>query len=262
MEYAIELSNVSLVRDGTPILEDISIKIAKGESVAVIGPNGSGKTSLMKILKGDARPYYDETKRITCRMFGKERWNIFDLRKKLGVVSGDLQSRFNDSAAVGAVILSGFFRTMDVYKDHEITDEMITAAEKAAERVGIYDKMTRDYGKLSLGEMRRTLIARALVPGPEMLLLDEPMTGLDIVIKAQFRDMFDSLIDKGTNVVMITHELEDIPKNVERVIMMKDGKIFRDGKKKDVLTSDIVSSLFSSPIKVTEDNGTYRMVML
>jgi len=85
---------------------------------------------------------------------------------------------------------------------------------------------------------------------------------LDIVIKAQFRDMFDSLIDKGTNVVMITHELEDIPKNVERVIMMKDGKIFRDGKKKDVLTSDIVSSLFSSPIKVTEDNGTYRMVML
>jgi iron complex transport system ATP-binding protein len=262
VNYAVEFGNVSLVRGGARILDNITISIPIGESVAVIGPNGSGKTSLMRLLKGDARPYYDETGTTTCRLFGQERWNIFDLRKKMGVVSTDLQSRFDGSVSVGAVILSGFFRTMDVYKDHKITDGMVAAAEDAAARVGISDKITRDIGKLSLGEMRRTLIARALVPKPEMLLLDEPMTGLDVVIMNQFRTMFDSLIESGTGIVMITHDLGDIPKNIRRVIMMKDGKIFGDGKKDDMLTSENVSALFSSPIKVTEENGTYRMGML
>ena len=262
MDHAVEMENVSLVRGSARILDNISIRIRAGESVAVIGPNGSGKTSLMKILKGDARPYYDESSNTVCRLFGKERWNIFDLRKKMGVVSTDLQSRFDPSVSVGAVILSGFFRTTDVYKDHRITDGMINAAEDAAERAGISDKLTRDIGKLSLGEMRRTLIARALAPRPEMLLLDEPMTGLDVVIGSRFRDMLDSLIEDGTGIVMITHDLNDIPRNIGRVIMMKDGKIFGDGKKDDMLTSDNVSSLFSHPIKVTEENGTYRMTML
>jgi iron complex transport system ATP-binding protein len=259
VEYAVELENVSLVRGDKRILDDISLKIPIGESVAVIGPNGSGKTSLMRLLKGDVRPYYDETKTTTCTLFGKQRWNIFDLRKKLGIVSTDLQSRFADDVTVGAVILSGFFRTMDVYKDHKITDDMVAAAENAAERVGIFDKLLRETGKLSLGEMRRTLIARALVPNPEMLLLDEPMTGLDVVMKSQFRTMFDSLINDGIGIIMITHDLEDIPANVNRVIMMKDGKIFDDGFKKNILTSSNVSSLFSSAIKVTEENGTYHM---
>ena len=262
MEYAIELENVSLVRDGTMILDSISIKMPAGESVAVIGPNGSGKTSLMRIIKGDARPYYDDTKITKCRLFGKERWNIFDLRKRMGVVSMDLQSRFRDTTSVGAVILSGFFRTTDVYKDHDITDEMVTAAEDAAARVGIADKITQDMGKLSLGEMRRALIARALAPRPDMLLLDEPMASLDVIAKEQLKTIMDSLIAGGTGIIMITHDLEDIPKGINRIIMMKNGRIYADGVKKKMLTSDIVSSLFSYPVKVTEENGTYRMVPL
>jgi iron complex transport system ATP-binding protein len=262
VNYAIELDNVSLVRGGAYILDNISLKIPIGESVAIIGPNGSGKTSLMNILKGNARPYYDERRTTICKLFGNERWNIFDLRKKLGIVSTHLQSRFNDNASLGAVILSGFFRTIDVYKDHKITDAMVIAAENAASRVGISDKLKRDVGKLSLGEMRRALIARALVAEPEMLLLDEPMTGLDIVMMDKFKTLFDFLIDKGTGIIMITHSLEDIPKNVHRVIMMKDGKIFNDGSKDRALTSENVSSLFSAPMKVTEENGTYRMMML
>jgi iron complex transport system ATP-binding protein len=256
---AVEFRNVSLVRDGTKILDGISMNIGTGESVAVIGPNGSGKTSLMKLLKGDARPYYDETKRTTCRLFGEERWNIFDLRKKIGVVSTDLQSRFKETTSAGAVILSGFFRTVDIYKDHVITDDMVAAAEEAAARVGISDKVARDIGKLSLGEMRRVLIARALAPGPGMLLLDEPMTSLDVIAKNRLRTVLDSLIDSGTGIVMITHDLEEIPEGIDRVIMMKDGKIYDDGRKEELLTSDIISSLFSSPVKVVRENGTYRM---
>ncbi|MDR0778020.1 MAG: ATP-binding cassette domain-containing protein [Methanomassiliicoccaceae archaeon] len=258
-KYAVEFENVSLVRNSVRILDNVSLKIKDRESVAIIGPNGSGKTSLMKLMKGGAWPYYDENVRTICRLFGEDRWNIFDLRKKIGVVSMDLQSRFKDQTSVGAVVLSGFFRTVDIYRDHEITDEMVAAAEDAAARVGISDKLTRDISKLSLGEMRRALIARALVPGPKMLLLDEPMTSLDIVAEGQFKNVLDSLIKEGTGIVMITHDLEDIPKNVQRIIMIKNGRIFKDGNKKELLTSNIMSDLFSSAVEVNEENGMYRM---
>jgi len=260
VKNAVEFVNVSMIRNGIRILDSLSLKIADGESVAVIGPNGSGKTSLMKIIKGDVRPYRDEDSDTVCRLFGEDRWNIFDLRSRMGVVSMDLQFRFNDSASVGAVIMSGFFRTTDIYKDHVITDAMVADAETAAERVGIADKLTRDIGKLSLGEKRRVLIARALVPEPKMLLLDEPMASLDIAVRMELRAILDKLMNDGTGIIMITHDLEDIPTGIQRVIMMKDGRIFDDGLKDKMLTSEKVSSLFSSDIKVEEANGTYRMV--
>ena len=258
-DHAVEFENVSLVRNDVRILDNISLKIPVGGSAAVIGPNGSGKTSLMKLLKGDVRAYNDPSSGTVCRLFGEDRWNLFELRNKMGVISTELQSRFKDRTSVAAVILSGFFRTTDIYRDHVITPQMMTAAEDAAARVGMADKLSRDTEKLSLGEMRRVLIARALVPGARMLLMDEPMTGLDIVAKNRFTEMFDSLIEKGTGVVMITHDLGDIPKNVDRVVMMKDGKIFADGEKKELLSSAGVSELFSADIEVTEDNGMYRM---
>jgi iron complex transport system ATP-binding protein len=214
----------------------------------------------MKLLKGDARAYYDE--RTVCKLFGEERWNIFDLRKRMGIVSMDLQTRFGDGVSVGSVILSGFFRTTDIYKDHTVTDDMIDSVRDAAERVGISDILTRDFGRLSLGEKRRVLISRALVPGPSTLLLDEPMASLDVIVKKEFKNIFDSLIDQGTAVIMITHDLDDIPSNVNRVIMMKNGRVYRDGDKRELLTSKTVSDLFSAPVKVTEENGMYRMTVL
>lgn len=257
-----EFGNVSLVKNGMKIIDDISMKIYENESVAIIGPNGSGKTSLMKLLKGDSRPYYSDDSKTICKLFGRERWNIFDLRNKMGVVSTELQSRFKDTTSIGEVILSGFFRTTDIYRTHTITEEMTDAVKNAAARVGIEDKLTKNIGKLSLGEMRKVLIARALVPRPSMLLLDEPMTGLDIVSGNQFKNVFDTLIENGTGVLMITHDLEDIPKNIQRIIMMRNGKIYKDGMKNDILTSAIVSDLFSSDIEVTEKNGVYHMSVL
>jgi len=262
VKNAVEFINVSMVRNGIRILDSLSISIGIGESVAIIGPNGSGKTSLMRILKGDARPYRDENSDAICRLFGEDRWNIFDLRNKMGVVSMDLQSRFNDTASVGEVIMSGFFRTTDIHKDHVITDAMVNDVENAAARVGIDDKLNKDFGKLSLGEKRRALMARALVPRPKMLLLDEPMASLDISVKTDLKRMLDLLIRNGTDIVMITHDLEDIPTGIQRVIMMKDGRIFDDGRKDKMLTSERISSLFSSGIKVTEENGTYHMTSL
>ena len=259
MEKALELRNVSVVRDGRYILRSVDLDIFKGENVAVIGPNGSGKTTLIKLLRGDIHPYYDEDSPATMRIFGMERWNLFDVRSRMGVVSMDLQNMFRNDTKVYEVICSGFFNSLDVFRNHTVTEEMVSKVHSCAMMMGIDDLLTRDIENLSLGEMRRALIARAMVTDPDLLVLDEPMTGLDIVMKSKFRAMFDILIEKGVSIVMITHELTDIPASVRRVVMIRDGEVFADGDKKELLTDEKVSELYGEPIKVESANGIYRM---
>ena len=259
MEKALELRNVSVVRDGRHILKSVDLDIFKGENVAVIGPNGSGKTTLIKLLRGDIHPYYDEDSPATMRIFGMERWNLFDVRSRMGVVSMDLQNMFRNDTKVYEVICSGFFNSLDVFRNHTVTEEMVSKVHSCAMMMGIDDLLTRDIENLSLGEMRRALIARAMVTDPDLLVLDEPMTGLDIVMKSKFRAMFDILIEKGVSIVMITHELTDIPASVRRVVMIREGEVFADGDKKELLTDEKVSELYGEPIKVESANGIYRM---
>ncbi len=260
-ENALEMKSVSVVRNGKYILKDIDLTIANGENVVILGPNGSGKTTLIKLFSGEIRPYYDGEGRSFMSIFGETKWNVFELRNKLGIVSMDLQNRFNNDVLVSDVILSGYFGSMDVFRNHTVTQDMVRAVYNAALRMGVEDKLERTIANLSLGEMRRVLIARALVSEPSMLILDEPMTGLDIVMKDAFRKMFDILTASGVNIIMITHELEDIPESVDRIIMLKDGEKIVDGKKTDVLTSENISNLFDADITVTKTDNSYHMAL-
>lgn len=259
MDKALELRNVSVVRDGRYILKSVDLDIMKGENVAVIGSNGSGKTTLIKLLRGDIHPYYDEDSPASMRIFGMERWNLFDVRSRMGVVSMDLQNMFRTDTKVYEVICSGFFNSLDVFRNHTVTEEMVSKVHSCALMMGIDDLLTREIENLSLGEMRRALIARAMVTDPDLLVLDEPMTGLDIVMKSKFRAMFDILIEKGVSIVMITHELTDIPTSVRRIVMIRDGEVFADGPKEELLTDTLVSDLYGEPIKVESNQGIYRM---
>jgi iron complex transport system ATP-binding protein len=258
-ENALLLKNVSVVRDGNRILDSVDLSIRNGENVAVIGPNGSGKTTLMKLLRGDILPYYDEDSPAVFRLFGQDLWDIFDIRSRMGLVSMDLQSGFSDDTLVSEAILSGYFSSLDVFRNHDVTEDMMRAVLDSATRMGLDGLLDRELGKLSLGEMRRTLIARALITEPGLLVLDEPMTGLDIVMKSRFRRMFDILIGNGVSIVMITHDLEEIPSKVERVVMMKEGKVFADGPKQELLTSGNLSELFEAEISVESDGMSYHM---
>ena len=260
-EKALELRNVSVVRDGKYILKSIDLDIFQGENVAIIGANGSGKTTLIKLLRGDIRPYYDEDHPATMRIFGMDMWNLFDIRRRMGVVSMDLQNMFRSDTSVFEVICSGFFNSLDVFRDMTVTDEMKKQVYSCAVMMGIDDLLARTIECLSLGEMRRALIARALVTEPKLLVLDEPMTGLDVVMKSKFRRMFDILIDRGVCVVMITHDLTDIPSSVRRIVAVKDGSIFIDGPKDKVLTNKVISEVYGESIKVQEDNGVYTMYL-
>lgn len=257
-----ELRNVSVVRSGKKLLDDVNLDIGASENVAVIGPNGSGKTTLIKLLRGDIYPYYDETKPPVMKIFGDANWSLYDVRSKMGVVSMDLQNMFSDDTIVRDVVLSGYFSSLDIFRTHEISDYMLEGAEKAMEYMGIEGLAERTLEGLSLGEMRRALISRALVTSPKMLVLDEPMTGLDVVMKSKFRRMFDLMTDAGVNIVMITHDLTDIPQSLDRIVMIKDGKIYADGPKSELLTSEKVSDLFDEPINIQYNNGIYSMRMV
>ncbi len=260
MVPALELRNVSVVRNGRRILDRVSLDIAEGENVAIIGLNGSGKTTLLKLLRGDVYAY-DDDEPYSMRIFGEEHWNVNRLRNRMGVVSMDLQDRFNDLTTVREVIGSGFFGSLDIFRNMEVTPAMEERILYRATEMGIEHLLPRQIGGLSLGEMRRALIARALVTDPSMLILDEPMTGLDVVMKSLFRRMFDILTGTGVSIIMITHELTDIPLKLDRVIMIKDGRIFRDGRKADLLTSENVSELYGARIAVESTGGIYRMYL-
>ncbi len=259
---ALELKGVSVVRDGKCILDNIDLDIDQCENVAIIGLNGSGKTTLLKLLRGDILPFYNTDRPSTIKIFGRSDWNIFELRNMMGIVSMDLQNQFRSNTKVFEVIVSGYFGSLDVFRNMELEEDMIKKTYEMATMMGIEDLLERPIEFLSLGEMRRTLIARALVTDPKVLILDEPMTGLDIVMNSKFRRMFDILIERGISIIMITHDLTDIPLCVDRIIMLKDGKIFADGKKTKLLNSDTVSEVYGEPIKVECTNGIYRMHLI
>lgn len=261
MVKALEMRGVSVVRDGKKILDSVDLDINRGENLAIIGLNGSGKTTLLKLLRGDVLPFYDPEDPPVMKIFGESNWNIFDLRSKMGVVSMDLQNQFRDDTKVYEVISSGFFGSLDVFRNMKVTDAMVKKTYDMAAMMGIEDLLEREIGGLSLGEMRRALIARALVTDPEMLILDEPMTGLDIIMNSRFRRMFDILISKGVNIIMITHDLADIPLSIGRVVMLKDGRKIADGRKEDLLNDQAVSEVYGEPIKVECTRGVYRMHM-
>ena len=259
MLKALEMRKVSVVKDGRRILDSIDLDVEADENVAVIGPNGSGKTTLIKLIRGEVLPYYDEDNPASIRIFGMENWSLEELRKSMGIVSMDLQSRFPSDTPLYEVMLSGYFVSMVIFRNHKVTESMASGVLDAARTRGLENMLEASVGVVSLGEMRRALIARALAPKPRMLVLDEPMTGLDVVMKDRFRRMFDIMIPSGINVMMITHELEDIPLGVKRVIMLKEGSKIADGPKDRVLTSGNLSRLFDEDIEVSVSGGVYRM---
>jgi iron complex transport system ATP-binding protein len=262
MDDALSMRNVSVIRDGRKILDSVDLILPSGESLAVIGPNGAGKSTLLKMLRGDLHPYYDESSPSDFRIFGRTEWDLFELRSEVGTVSMDLQSAFNEETTVAEVILSGFFGSMDVYRDRQVDGDMAAKAAQTAAMMGIGELLSSPIGKISLGEMRRALIARALVTDPKVLVLDEPMTGLDVVMRDRFRKMFDIMVEHGVSIVMITHDLEDIPSAIRRVVAIKEGRIFADGPKEKVLTSPSMTSLFGEPIDVTRStDGIYHMCL-
>jgi iron complex transport system ATP-binding protein len=252
----LELQNVYVQRGNLFALKGLNLRIENGEHVAILGPNGSGKSTLIKTITRECYPLIkDET---VLRILGHENWNIFELRAHLGVVSNELMARCTRDITGRELVLSGFFGSIGIWPTHEVTDEMEQASLLAMQRLEASHLANRWLDELSSGEARRLLIARSLIHHPSTLLLDEPTTSLDITALREVREHLRSLASEGVGLLLVTHHLDDIIPEIDRVVLLREGTVFADGPKRDILTSERLSEAFRVPVEVRERDGYYN----
>ena len=230
----LELRDATVVKNDRRILDGLTLTIEAGEHTAIIGPNGAGKSALVSLLTHDDRPVRHEDGSPSVLVFGEGRWNVFDLRSQLGIVSADLHHRFvlgNNEGRVTAeaAVLSGFLATQGILRYGAVTQEMRRRAADALTRMGAAHLAKRRLDEMSTGEARRVLLARALVTSPRALILDEPTTGLDLVARHDFTERVRQVARGGTTLVLITHHNEEIVPEIQRIVLVSEGRIAASG---------------------------------
>jgi len=247
----LSLSNVNVARGERIVLHDVNLNIRAGEHVAILGPNGCGKSTLILTITCQIYPIVQPGMQV--RIFGRDRWDLTQLRQHFGVVGTDLPGERTAVTTGLDAVVAGFFSASTLWPNLHVTDEMRALAAEALERVGATRLSGQLVGEMSAGEKRRIMIARALVHRPRQLLLDEPSNALDIAAQRELRENLRGLAQQGTGLVMVTHHLGDILPEIRRVILMRDGRIVGDGPREELLTEPRLSKLFGTPVRIGRD---------
>lgn len=255
-EALIDYRNVSVMRGERVVIENLSLRIESGEHVAILGPNGCGKSTLVKTITRDLYPLHREGS--SARILGRDRWNIFDLRHHLGIVSNDLAAVCNRPIRGLETVLSGFYGSIGLMMAEPPTEEMRAKAEALMQEFAVWHLRERWLDELSSGEARRILIARALVHEPEALLFDEPSTSLDFAAQRELVQVLRDLTRRGVALVLVTHHLADIVPEIDRVILMRSGRVIGDGSKQELLTAGNLEMLFGTPVELVSRDGYYH----
>lgn len=253
----IELCNVTVTRGDNVALRDVSLTIGCGEHVALLGPNGCGKSTLIKTITRECYP--QPVSGSSVSILGRNRWNVFELRRMLGIVSNDLMTQLTRDITGFDVVLSGFFSSIGIWPNHKVAPDMRNRAHEALELLEAEHLAAKPVDEMSSGEARRMLIGRALVHGPKALLLDEPSTSLDLAAQRDLREVVRKLARRGIGILLVTHHLSDIVPEIERVILMRSGEIAADGPKAEVLTAPALRELFGVDAELAQRDGYYHL---
>jgi iron complex transport system ATP-binding protein len=259
-ELILELNDATVVKDHRRVLDSVSLTIRQGEHTAIVGPNGAGKSILVNLLSHEERALARTNGTPPVRVFGQDRWHVFDLRSQLGIVSTALHYRLVTGNSEGSItgeaaVLSSFLVSHGILRYGVVTEEMRARAADALRTAGVAHLATRTLDEMSTGEARRILLARALVTSPRALVLDEPTTGLDLAGQHDFMERIRRIARQGTTLLLITHHIEEIVPEIERVILLQGGRIVADGPKRSVLTGPRLSDLFGLRVSVQENDG-------
>ena len=255
----IEFQNVSVQRDAQLVLNSVSLTIPQGQHLAILGPNGSGKSTLIKLISREIYPRLKEEP-WSLRIMGRDSWNLFDLRNHLGIVSNDWAAMCTRAYSGFEIVLSGFFGSVGIWPNHHVTSEMERQSREVMELLEIGHLAQRNTDAMSSGEARRILIARALVHRPQALILDEPTTSLDLRATRELREILRKLAGAGISLIMVTHHLPDIIPEIDRVALIRGGRIYREGAKSGVLDAEVLSGLFDLPVELLQRDGYYHVL--
>jgi len=255
----IDFHNVTVRRKGRAVLDGLTLRIPIGENLAILGPNGCGKSTLIKTITRQLYPdpYIEDS---WVEIFGKRTWNIFELRSLVGIVSYDWLEFTRRDYPAWEIILSGFLNSVGIWPQHEglVTEEMRQKTSRVMDLLEISHLAERPTEELSSGEARRVLVARALVHEPKALLLDEPTNSLDIHATHGLREILRKITGQGTSIIMVTHHLPDIIPEINRVVLLRDGRVFSDGPKSEVLREEALADVFRTTVRFARQNGYYH----
>jgi len=249
----LEMEHVEVARGETVVLHDLSLRIARGEQMVILGPNGCGKSTLIKTITRECYPIPSEH---SCmRLFGYQRWVVSELRHHLGIVEASLPSERTPVTRGRDVVIAGLLGTATLWPYQTVTSEMRERADTALGLLQARYLADKLVGHMSAGEQRRVLIARALAHAPEMLLLDEPSNALDMAAQQELREVLRSVARMGIGILMVTHHLGDILPEMDRVLMLRAGRIYADGSKKELITEPTLADLFGAKVEIVERDG-------
>ncbi|MDH3276338.1 MAG: ATP-binding cassette domain-containing protein [Gammaproteobacteria bacterium] len=253
----VEIRNATIWRGTTRVFENLNLDIAQHERVAILGPNGSGKTTLMKTINRELYPVARPDSFV--RILGRDNWNVWKLREHIGVVSHDLHQSYTPDTTALDVVISGFFSSIGVQGTlaRRVSEGRRSAAIETLSELGVGSLQDTPLRIMSTGQQRRCLLARALVHRPDTLILDEPTAGLDFAASFDYLGRLRRLAQDGRNIVIVTHHLNEIPPEVDRVVLLQNGRVAADGPKKAVLNSELLSKVYEARIQVAEIEGYY-----
>jgi iron complex transport system ATP-binding protein len=251
----LEFQNVTVFQGSRPTLEGLSLAVAQGEPVAILGPNGSGKSTLIKTITRELYPQPGGE----IRILGADRWDVFELRPLLGIITQDLVDSCRNASTALEIVLSGYFSSTRLWPWDEVTPAMRDQARNLLTFLDIPHLADRPMVAMSSGEQRRVVIARTLVHEPKALLLDEPTNSLDFRAFTELRNILRKLAREGIGLVLVTHHLADIIPEIQRVICLRSGRLFQDGPKDEVLRTECLRELFGVEVRVFQENGYYVM---
>jgi iron complex transport system ATP-binding protein len=241
-----------------PVFTDLTLQLHQGEHTVILGPNGSGKSALVKLLSRELYPVVKPGSHL--RLFGSETVNLWQLRGRIGLVSSDLQASYGGRTTAADVVLSGFFGSVGLGRSQQPTAAHHDRVAGLMEQLGLAELAERPYGQLSDGQRRRLLLARALVHDPRVLVLDEPTNGLDLAAKHQLLAILGELARSGTTLLLVTHQIEVIIPEIQRAVLLAEGRVVDDGPTAKLLQDGPLSELFGTPLRVLSASG-YRQVL-
>lgn len=254
--HILDIQHATVYRGDVCVFDDLSFVLEEDQHTAVLGPNGAGKSTILKMLAGEVHPVPKD--KTSIRLFGEVQWNVWEVRKRLGLVSHDLQQQYMEQVTGLKVVLSGYYASIGTYGHQDFTYAQIVRAHAVMEDLGIGSMTDRRYAEMSTGEQRRCLLARALVHAPSVLVLDEPTSGLDLTATFRYLEFVRRYMRKGKTVLLVTHHIHEIPPEIRRVVFLKKGKILEDGEKKSLLTDKSLSDLFECQVTLVQANGWYQ----
>jgi iron complex transport system ATP-binding protein len=264
MDTIVDLKHVHVARGNNVVLHDLSLRINSGEHLAILGPNGCGKSTLLKTITCEVYPLVrPET---SVRIMGRERWDLTQLKRRMGVVATELPGKQTLTTSGFDAVLTGFFSSSTLWPNLAVTAQMRERAEEILILVSAENLHNKPVGEMSAGEQRRIMIGRAMAGtssaddggSVQMLLLDEPSNALDLRAQHDLREMLRALARRGTAILLITHHIADIFPEIDRIVMMRDGRIMDDGNKAELLTEQRLSDLFGRDIAMTERDGYWN----